>query len=108
MLVENCSFAWNAIEGFNFHPWSTGVKGALPSNCVARGNISEGNGSNGMSAGEAEGLLLKGNTFSWNNVRRFKRSWGVAGAKVIQSHSFVAGATCSRVTSPRACGWTST
>jgi hypothetical protein len=89
VTVQDCGFAWNAGNGVNFHPWSTGVQAEDPRNCVLRRCTSTGNGSSGASVGHAENLLVEGNTFSYNNTRGFKRSWSAAGIKIIFSPNIV-------------------
>lgn len=89
VVIENCTSVWNAGSGFDLHPWNGGVKGAIPADCVVRGNTFSANGSNGMSAGEAPRLLVEKNVLSYNNVEGFRRSWGAAGIKVVKFGGFV-------------------
>lgn len=86
VTVENCSFVWNGVSGLNFHRWAGGVKGDYPADGVVRGNICIGNGQDGATLGTAPRLLVEGNTFAYNNVEGFKRNWGAAGVKLIESH----------------------
>ena len=87
VTVENCTFAWNGVSGLNLHQWAGGIKGTQPADGIVRGNICIGNGQDGATLGTAPRLLVEGNTFSYNNVEGFRRDWGAAGLKLIQSYN---------------------
>ncbi len=80
-VIENNTFAWNAITGVNL----------TATNITFRGNIASYNGRLGIRAGGSH-LRMEGNVISYNNIEGFSASWDAAGTKITASESsFISG-----------------
>lgn len=74
--LENNTIVWNGFAGVTLS-----VEG---NNAVIRGNTFSYNGCVGI-GGQADGLLLEGNTISHNNIEHCRKSWGAAGVKFFKT-----------------------
>ncbi len=77
-VLENNTFAWNAITGVNLTAF----------NVTFRGNITSYNGRLGIRSGGSN-LRLEGNVISYNNIEGFSASWDAAGTKITANTSSV-------------------
>ncbi|MGI9407808.1 MAG: right-handed parallel beta-helix repeat-containing protein, partial [Hyphomicrobiaceae bacterium] len=68
--LENNTFAWSAVKGLE----------VFGRNVMVRGNTFIHNGMMGIGAWKADGLIVTGNRFAFNNRERFRHTGPVSGA----------------------------
>ncbi len=73
LLLENNTFAWNAVRGLVLHNVDN----------VVRGNTFACNGLSGMSAVYTDRLLFENNRVLFNNIEGFRGTWSAAGTKMV-------------------------
>lgn len=73
LLLENNTFAWNAVRGLSLHDADN----------VVRGNIFACNGLGGMAAVYTDRLLFEKNHVLFNNIEGFRATWSAAGTKMV-------------------------
>ena len=71
LLLENNTFAWNAVRGLSLHDADN----------VLRGNTFACNGLSGMACFYTDRLLFENNQVLFNNIEGFRATWSAAGTK---------------------------
>lgn len=87
VTVENCVSAWNGIFGLQIE--GAGGPSAGSSDVTLRGVQMSCNGKAGVRTWGAPRLLVEGSTFSHNNVEGYRRAWGAAGIKLMNSEGVI-------------------